>query len=413
MVSIRDYKLKVDKGKQTIYYNITIRIKGDSYKIRKTYKDFDKLYRAIRNNFPMETFPYMSFPSFPIFAGTSLTMDEKTLALNDFLKALCCPEFMTEETLDFLNIQGSFREKLSEEHQDIIESEKGLNIAEVEAEHTNASFVSSHKVSVFEKSSKLNTNLHTYFKVRLEFIEASNKSDYVITWGFAESSEETTVHRRYKDFASLNSSLKKAASPGLLPKFPVKTYVQNLRKADMQAMEIRRRKLEKYLCHVLNDPAFQCQELLDFIECSTDFSHVWGRKSTVEYEVVSPVGWEGELDGTSSYIVYILNFTKFVNSQKVTEWTIKRTFKDFEFMDSFLARRMKSPQLLKYLKFHKEGLVEWPKLPSRYPVSLNNPSEIEICRSEIESYLDELCLIPCISQAYAFKCFIDDSDPNF
>ena len=413
IVSIKDYKLKVDKGKQTIFYNITIRVKGDTYKIRKTYKDFDKLYKSIRNSFPLGTFPYMSFPSFPIFAGTSLTMDEKTLALNDFLKSLCCPEFMTEETLDFLNIQGSFREKLSEEHQEITESEKCINISETEAEHTNSSFVSSSKISVFEKSSKSHTNLHTYFEARLEYSEVSNNTDYAITWAFSDAPAETTVHRRYGDFVSLNSAMKKAVSPAVLPRFPVKTYVQNLRKADSQAVEIRRRKLEKYLCHVANDPAFHCQELLDFLECSIDINHVWGRRSNVEYEVVSPIGWEGELDGTSSYIVYILNFNKFVNSLKVNEWTIKRTFKDFEFMDAFLSKRMRSPLLLMYLKFHKEGYVEWPKLPSKYPVSLNNPSEIEKCRSEIESYLDEVCLVPCISQAYAFKCFIDDSDPNF
>ena len=98
------------------------------------------------------------------------------------------------------------------------------------------------------------------------------------------------MHKKYKDFASLNSLLKKLLSPAILPKFPAKTYVQNLRKADSQGLEIRRRKLEKFMAHVLNDPSFQCQELLDFIEYKQPVFTIWEKICDVEYELTNSVG---------------------------------------------------------------------------------------------------------------------------
>lgn len=414
LVSIKDYKIKVENNKKIVLYNITIKIKGEVYKIRRTYNDFDKLYKSIKKSFPIEIFPYMVFPQFPVFTNMNFTMEEKTLYLNDFLVSLCCPEFMLEETLNFLNIQGPFREKLLEEHEEVLETEKGLQVPEDGEGSYTKSFISSQKVSIFEKSSKTHTNLHVYFQVKISIPESvSNKKIYRLTWTAPGITDHTILDKRYKDFTHLNSVLKKTLSPAILPKFPSKSYVQNLRKADAQGTEIRRRKLEKYISHILNDPGFQCQDILDFIDCKLDINQIWEKKFNVEYDLSSPVGWEGELDGTSSYIVYILNFSKFFNQEKVSEWTVKRTFEDFTYFENFLAKRMKSPQLIKYFKIHSEKIEDWPKFSAKNPTSLSNPNEIEVCRKEIEFYIEQLCQTPFINQAYAFKAFIDDSDSNF
>ena len=179
-VSIKDYKIKVENSKQKVLYNITVKIKGDTYKVRRTYSEFDKLYRSIRKNFPLDIYPYMNFPVFPIFAGSTLNTEEKTIQLNEFLNSLCCPEFMIEETLDFLNIHGEFREKLQDEHQDVIDQEKGINIIETEEIASLHKSFCDNKVSVFEKSNKVHTNLHIYFQVSIEIMEISNKTDYII-----------------------------------------------------------------------------------------------------------------------------------------------------------------------------------------------------------------------------------------
>lgn len=416
IVSIKDYKIKVEGGKQVVFYNISVKIKGQVEKVRRTYYEFDKLYKAIRKSYPVEIFQYMSFPQFPIFSGMGLTLEQKTEALNDFIAELCCPEFMLEDTLDFLNIQGPFRDKLLEEHDDIVEAEKAVTVTEADEVHhaANNSFVGGNKISIFEKSSKMHSNLCIYFQVKLNILGTpSNKTQYEISWIAPSTTESAEVQKKYKDFASLNSSLKRVLSPSILPKFPEKSYVQNLRKADSQAIEIRRRKLEKYMCHILNDPGFFCLELFEFIDCKIDINSLLERVCNVEYELCGPVGWEGELDGASSYIIYLMSFAKFYNQEKTAEWSVKRTFKDFEYMNNFLLKRLKSPQFIKYMQIHKHKVTDWPRLPNKHPESLSNPNDIEICRSEIESYMDELCMVPGICSAYAFKGFIDDPDNHF
>lgn len=413
-VSIKNYKIKVENGKQIILYNISVKIKGEILKIRRTYNEFDKLYKAIRRSFPLEVFPYMTFPSFPIFSGTKLTIEQKTSALNEFLNGLCCPEFMLKETLDFLNIQGEFRDKLLEEHEEILEAEKAVAITEQdEVTYIRESFVSDNKISIFEKSNKIHSHFHFFFKLEISVQESGNKKVFVVSWNLVSENEKNEVVKEFKDFNTLNSNLKKALSMVMLPKFPEKSYVQNLRKADSHALEIRRRKLEKYLGHLLNDPAFICQELLDFIQCTTDINIILDKPCQSEYELSCPVGWEGELEGSSSYIIYIMNFTKYYEGEKVIEWSIKRSFKDFQYMDNFLVKRMKSPGLFRYLNMFKQKVGDWPKLPSKHPTSLSNPGEIEICRSEIQNYMEELSSVTLIATAYAFKSFIEDPDPKF
>lgn len=415
-LSIKNYKIKVENSKQIVLYNITVKIKGEVYKIRRTYHEFDRLYKSIRKSFPLEVFPYMSFPSFPIFTGMNLTLEQKTHALNEFLIGLCCPEFMLQETLDFLNIKGPFRDKLLEEHEEILEAEKAVTITEVD-ENTYGnkdSFSTDNRISIFEKSSKLHTHLHNFFQIKLNVTElANNKSEYLLTWVIPNSSDHFEVRKKFRDFSNLNTLLKKTLYPAILPKFPEKSYVQNLRKVDSQALEIRRRKLEKYLSHLLNDPGFICQEILDFIGCQVDLNAIIDKPCGSEYELNGQVGWEGELDGNSSYIIYVMNFVKYYEGEKVNEWSIKRGFKDFEYMDQFLLKRTKSHIFLNYLNFFKQKMTDWPKLPNKYPTNLSNPTEIDICRSEIQNYMEELCSVTLIGTAYAFKCFIDDPDAKF
>jgi len=414
-VSIKNYKIKVENNKQVVLYNITVKIKGEVSKIRRTYHEFDKLYKAIRRSFPLEVFPYMSFPSFPVFSGTKLTLEEKTSALSEFLNGLCCPEFMFKETLDFLNIKGEFRDKLLEEHEEILEAEKAVAITEQdEVGYSRESFIADNRISVFEKSNKIHSHLHCFFRLEISVNElAGNKKEFIVVWNLIGDDKKVEVVKEFKDFNTLNGNLKKALATVLLPKFPEKSYVQNLRKVDSQALEIRRRKLEKYLSHLLNDPAFICQELLDFINCTVDISALMDRPCQSEYELNGPVGWEGELEGSSSYIIYIMSFAKYYEGEKVVEWSVKRSFKDFQYMDTFLFKRIKSPEFLKYLNLFKQKVGDWPKLPTKHPTSLSNPSEIEICRSEIQNYMEELCSVTLIATAYAFKSFIGDPDPRF
>mmetsp|Transcript_13467 Transcript_13467/g.13516 ORF Transcript_13467/g.13516 Transcript_13467/m.13516 type:complete len:110 (+) Transcript_13467:470-799(+) len=108
--------------------------------------------------------------------------------------------------------------------------------------------------------------------------------------------------------------------PASLPKFPSKNYLQTFRSQDSHALEIRKRKLENYLGHVLNDAAFLCQDVLDFINCGVDLESIWKSKlQGISYILHSPITWEGEVDKESHFLLYSLGFSKLYKGRQLCE----------------------------------------------------------------------------------------------
>lgn len=205
-------------------------------------------------------------------------------------------------------------------------------------------------------------------------------------------------------------------APAYLPSFPKKNYLQNLRKIDFQAIEIRRLELESYLGHVLNDPAYLCQELLDFVECKLSIDTVLKSKNyEYSYILCTPIMWDNEVGKDSHYIIYTLTFTKMLKNKKVDEWTVKRRYKDFDRLHNFILKRSTSPMLSNYLNVrstlrHSRNSESLPSMPGKTLTPISSPQEIDVRRRGLEEYLERLLAIPSVIDSYEFKSFISDND---
>lgn len=327
-VTIKDYKMKVENGKQIVYFNILVKFIGESQTVRRTYIEFDTLHKALRLKFPVDQFPYMAFPTFPLFRAT-FSLDQRMKELSAYLNDLCKPELMADELLDFLEIKGQPRKFLLDEHIKYSEAERCIDITNEDGSARLDSYTFNHFQSQPDRavSNEKNTylNLQRYIKISIvEWIGVNDGEDshieYAIKWQSCVTSAEGKVKKRFKEFYELHKILKKSLSPARLPKFPSKNYLHNLRKIDDIAIEMRKRKLELYLGHILNDPAFHAKEVFDFIGFNIE------REALIEnpfqdytYVLFTPIGWEGELDNDSHYIVYILSFAKLLKGKKICE----------------------------------------------------------------------------------------------
>lgn len=280
--SIKECKIKTENNKQNVYFSIIVSASGKNHTVRRTYAEFDSLHKNLRLKFPVDNFPYLDFPSFPLFHNNSYNLDQRMKALNEYLTELCFPEFMASVLLDFLEVHGAERACCLDTHNSIVNEERHLSI------YSNESTMSRHgsfAVSYYQPQlthtdetdaiQLPNYHLHSFINIKIiKWIEESSHVQYLLQWKIAKLSQEGTIKKRFNDFYELHKKLKKTLSPAQLPKFPSKNYLQNFRSQDSHALEIRKRKLEDYIGHILNDAAFLCIEALEFIGCPVDVETV-------------------------------------------------------------------------------------------------------------------------------------------
>ncbi|CAG9318214.1 unnamed protein product [Blepharisma stoltei] len=428
--SIKECKIKTENNKQVVYFHIIVTSGGRTHTVRRTYAEFDSLHKTLRLKFPVDEFPYLDFPSFPRFHQNSYNLDYRMKALNDYLQELCFPEFMAAVFLDFLEINGHERTECLEYHNKVVNEERHLSIgSNDESGSRHGSVVANYYQPKFVYADEADTvqvpnyHLHSFINVKiLKWIEERDHIEYAVQWKIPRLTQEGTIQKRFNEFYEFHRKLKKSLAPAGLPKFPSKNYLQNFRSQDSHALEIRKRKLENYLGHVLNDTAFLCQDVLDFINCTVDLESIWkSRLQGISYILHSPITWEGEVDKESHFLLYSLNFSKLYKGRQLCEWNIKRRYKDFNRLNRFLTKRLESPTLGNYIRFQQKLNITKPRknsieiqvlpsLPGKSISPLSSPGEIEARRKGLEKYMEELIAMPISAESFAFREFIDDPE---
>ena len=120
-INISGYKIKNVMNTSTIHYNINICVNNLNYYVSRTLVDFYSLDRALRENFPKSDFPNLIFPEFSMDLLKKCTIEERAAMLGAYLQVLCSAEFMTSDLLNFLQIEGDYRDSLAYKHNLIIE----------------------------------------------------------------------------------------------------------------------------------------------------------------------------------------------------------------------------------------------------------------------------------------------------
>jgi hypothetical protein len=233
--------------------------------------------------------------------------------------------------------------------------------------------------------------------IKLKELESS-KVEYLVITSTVISNQE--VIKTFKDFMNLHSQLKKRVNRLIMPKFPKKSYFSLLSKSDSQSVEVRRRKLEEYLRHVLNDPVYHIEELFNFIGFSFDFKELW--QNNLDSFKLLQIEWEPGIDEDET-IIFLLSFEKV--SEKNT-WQVKRQYKDFEWIHRLLQSRETSENLQKFYKFCNIFPEKLPDLPKKLASLTGN---IETLRESLETYLQQLLNFPYLLNSHAFVRFLNDS----
>ena len=395
-VKIRDYKIKEVNGRSVVIYNICVQFQDQVHYVKKVYNDFEVLAACVKLSFPRKDFPNISYPELPRNMQQGLSTDEKLAYLNDFLLKICQIDFCNSETLKFFNIQGQIHDVLLKEHVDMLDCFDAIVMAESDAGYIDLSAVN------FEHSTMDASSIHShckYVEVSLKLTELeSNKVEYLVVTHTLVSSQEAS--KTFKDFIGLHKQMKKYVNHKIMPKFPKKSYFHLVSKSDSKSAETRRKKLEDYLKHLLNDPVYHINELFEFIGFRGNYQDLW-IPSQASYNLLS-IEWETGVDEDEA-IIFVLLLTK---DPGKLEWQVKRQYKDFEWIHNFLQSRSGSEVLQNYYEhceIHPEAL---PDLPKKLTSLTEN---VEILRESLETYMRSLLSCPYLLDSHAFVRFVNEN----
>ncbi|OMJ95810.1 hypothetical protein SteCoe_704 [Stentor coeruleus] len=405
-IKIRDYKIKNTEFASVIVYNTCVEIEGVVHVVKKTYKDFQQLDNLIKMIFPEKNFPRIEIPVLPNFFLGRMTTEEKMDQMNLYLAKICCVDFFNEDTLDFFEIEGFNREKILKLRNDVMEAADVLKF--VDSGETG--FIDLSLINHEQAGRSFAEYLSTKTIRSLKFVEVkvtlNIENDDRVSYSILSqcSLGERQIKKSFKDFLNLHKDLKKKISLEILPKLPKKSYFKLVSKMDLKALEIKKKKLEKYLIYLLNDPAFHAFELFEFIGYTKNLKELWSFKG-VTYEIVPPIEWETDISEMES-ILFIITVKKIISENHSYTWQTKRTYKSFEYLNKLLIKRLQSPYLKDFYKYlNIEIPVSWPIIPEN-TIGLNSSLE-KVC-SDLENFMDKILKTPLIEEAYALTTFLND-----
>lgn len=405
-IKIRDFKIKHSNHTPTVVYNICVEIEGNTHVVKKIYKDFQALESLITSMFPVKNFPHLEIPSLPLFNYGKITTEEKMLQLNAYLVKICHIDFFNEDILNFFEIDGHNKGKILSLHNQVMKSADILKQTESgDTGYVDLSLIN-YETDARTFSEYLNTktirNL-LYVELRIDLlIEYDDQVIYVITskCDFGERQ----IKKSFKDFLNLHAELKKKISLKILPKLPKKSYFKFISNLDSKALEVKKKKLEKYLIYLLNDPTFHTTEIFEFIGITNNYKGLWTLKQ-ITYEIISPIEWETDVSELEN-VIFIITIRKTVSENHSYTFQAKRNYKSIEYLHNVLIMRLKSPFLIDYYNhFNVEIPISWPVLPNK--IAGISSSLNEFC-GKLETYIEEVTKIPFIEKAYALVTFFND-----
>jgi PX domain len=408
-ISINSYKIKQECSKPVIYFNIMSSIKSQFFSAKRSLQEFETLNQQILDKFPLRDYPNLCIPPYPKM--NAMAVEDRMKALEEYLNHLASSDFMIFEYLDFLKIKEPLRTELMSCNEDLVRKNSCFEIPE------------SRSTSILEKyynpktyESELTDNMNEIYLQKYvyitisKWIEIGAHIEYIVDWNIPYLELNGSVQKRYNEFLDFHKSLSKIVSPAKLPSFPRKSYLRRLQKIDEKALSTRKVQLQNYLSHILNDTAFLCNEVLEFLNIPTSIEKIWSfEHPVVEIKLIAPISCYPEIDDSSHYLKYPMKFCKFFNKIKQYEWSITKRYKEFDEMHNFMFNRTLSPVLIKYYEYFNHKILLLPVLPPKTVGSLINPLEIENRRLGLEKYLEELFSLPLVYDAYIFRQFINDS----
>jgi hypothetical protein len=385
-VEICDFKTKVGPDQvPAVYYNITVKTSSSVSTVKHTYAEFIELNSSLT-----KALHWLKLPDLPKFDSSRDPITFRMTQLARYLDALCLPEVISGELLDFLGVFEPQRGQILElSSQLITRRASALNITGIDCS---------------EQSDDLSScvDMLSLFKISIEqWEEVDNHVSYSINWLSTAFAAERLVKHRYKDLYALSQALKYLVSPGKPPNFPPKNFFVLAEDSIFRrAME-----LQRYLNHVANDPAYLCRELLDFLECELAVETVWRRMT---YSVIRVLEMTWESVYTDDNELQILYAIKLERGNQDAVWTVRRRYSEFYTLNSDLENHTSSPLLMKYLEDMRQTRTPMPLLPGRTVKRLTDTDEIEKRKRGLELYLEQCLTIPHVRVCYAFKRFVGE-----
>lgn len=416
VIEMENYKKKLQGEKSVVLYELRVSIRSHSQVLWKTYMDFEKLQGELRTKLRAE-FPMLKLPRLPDFSMSD-SIDSKLEGLKRYMTEINFPPFYCDVFLDFLGLPVDIRDFLIHEHF------KVTGNSDLQQARTT-SYATPIMLSELAPSNSHHSHSvkfsHSFFEVIIgNWYQTETQNghiEYEMEWRVCVEGDwerrEGKVTRRFNDFYLLHKGLKQDIAPAKLPDFPSRAFLKQLIKGiDKEAIEARKRALETYMRHALNDPAFLSPRLLEFIECHLTPIEIFSkhRPNICVTKLHLPIDWEGELgDNDEQFILYLLRLEKAGH-----QWTVKRRFREFDALHHLLTGRLNSPFLGEFHRVMSQkcssDLIQPDELPviSKKPLPLSTTAEIETRRKGLEVYFQALLQFPYIMEAYAFRQFIEE-----
>jgi hypothetical protein len=414
--SIQDVKVKQLNDKKILFYNIQVKLSSKLYTVRRSFLEFSSLHSYLRTKFDFHKFPCLNFPAFPRF-NTCDDISWRISALSKYLNTICKPEFMSEELLDFLDIEEKSREIFLRENRKILE----LNCVSFLSPRALPDLLEVPKLrsrnpSQADDFDKAELNLQRYITVRIDRWYKTNYPDthveYTITWSASKLFQKGLVQKRYSDIYGLHCSLKKILHPVNLPEFPSKNYLETFRKTyNEEMLNCRKNQLERYLSHVLNEPAYHCEELFKFLGLNATPQDLW-EASEIKYSyAIKRMKWDSEVSELGkAFHIYSIEIERIGLDSVI--WQFRHRFSEFVALHKELASRSQSPVLEIYMDYlQKKGLLynpSLPGLPSRTFAEVKKYEDLSRRCMSLEIYLSALLNNECTISSYEFRRFIED-----
>lgn len=418
---IRDYKTKLINDRSVVYYNIYVTIDTKTHMIRRNYSEFDQLHKKLVEKLAATD---ISIPYFPMFTSAAVSIEHRMRSLSDYLDQICKPEFMIEEFLKFLNVSSDRIKKITYERNKMVDLESPSSSFSLHEEdrvrHTSYlyNYYSPRSHTQYKQSDEIpqdTPRYQSFFVICIDKNSSMADNAKIFITNLLDGTA-FSIERSILDLHNLHKDTVKQVRPAKIPKFPTSSVFDILKKkGDNSDLADKYARLEFYLACVCNDFAYLNQELLNFLNISTNLQEVWTKRPrNISYTLHTPITWESDVDEEGNhFIVYAITLTKIQGNFKAT-WSILRRYKQFDKLHKKLLNRNQSPYLLDYVKSTWGRVIDdmlyLPKLPSKTLTAISSHREIEFRRKDLEKYLQELIHIPHVQDSYYFRQFIEDRE---
>ncbi|OMJ87315.1 hypothetical protein SteCoe_11001 [Stentor coeruleus] len=410
-ISYTRYKIRQMQNSSLIQYKVNLNINTSIIHITRTLNDFEGLDRLLKSKFARGQIHARSFPEFPTEKLRSSSINERGQALCEYLNNLLSIEFMTPELIDFLNIEGEYRDILTLKHSQLIGERLPNEETILRNESFSGNYYSPYSTENTESFYGNSSRLQWIVKIRVlshSQEDVSKEIDYYVKSKIPCLKFKHTKGFTIDDILSLHKAIKKQ---DLSIENPIKNY-SILKNHVEDTVELRRMEIEHYLLEILNDPAFICKDALKFIGCDADLCSILDNIPEFSYTITDSIEWKGEIgEDSSHFIVYKVGISeKNTLSGIETEWKFSRRFREFFALNDRLIRRQSSTLLKNYLisKGKNTKDLNLPYLPGRSLAPLCTSQEIEERKIGLDFYIKELVMNPYVVCSYAFREFVDN-----